>query len=453
MPPVPSALREFAIPGDLLVTVPDNPRLMTAFILEERGDWFENEIHFVRHRLRPGMAVVDIGANYGLYTLSCARRVGPEGRVWAYEPASLPRTCLDRSIVANQLPQVRLTGAAISNHCGTARLGIAANAELNRLDESSTQYETVPLTTIDSESARWDRPVDFMKIDAEGEEVRILDGAAQFFTRNDPLLMLEYHESQTDNLPLLTALERLGMSIYRFLPSLDALVPLALAPAQPCLLNIFACRAARAAKLAADGTLVESAAPAPSGGTVRLADWLTARPWRAVFPGLRSASANQALHTALEDTLNGEDPAIPADARLAYKQRALATLKALVDERASLPRLYSAARVAMDLAEQELSVAYLLEAACLIAAEPSVSNLIQEPFLPPDRRHDSLGGSGTAKQILSIMADEALLERTTFSVYFAGRKALPVLLRLAHNPLRSPASEQRLAAARRMLPV
>ena len=453
MPPAPSALREFAIPGDLRVTVPDNPRLMTTFILEERGDWFESEIHFVRHRLRPGMAVVDIGANYGLYTLSCARRVGPEGRVWAYEPASLPRSCLERSIAANHLPQVRLAGAALSDHCGTARLGIASNAELNRLDESSTQYESVPLTTIDAESAMWDRPVDFMKIDAEGEEVRILEGAAQFFTRNDPLLMLEYHESQTDNLPLLTALERLGMSIYRFLPSLDALVPLALAPAQPCLLNIFACRAARAAQLAADGALVESAAAAPSGGTALPADWLAARAWSGAFPGLSSAGTNPALHAALEDTLNGEDPGIPADTRLAYKQRAFTTLKTLVDEHANLPRLFSAARVAMDLAEQELSVAYLLEAARLIAAEPSVSNLVQEPFLPPDRRHDSLGGSGTARQILSIMADEALLERTTFSVYFAGRKALPVLLRLANNPLRSPASERRLAAARRMLPV
>ena len=453
MSPAPSALREFAIPGDLRVTVPDNPRLMTAFILEERGDWFENEIQFVRHRLRPGMVVVDIGANYGLYTLCCARRVGPEGRVWAYEPASLPRSCLERSIAANHLPQVRLAGAALSNHCSTARLGIASNAELNRLDAASTQYETVQLTTIDAESARWDRPVDFMKIEAEGEEVRILEGAAQFFRGNDPLLMLEYHESQTDNLPLLAALERLGMSIYRFLPSLEALVPLALAPSQPCLLNIFACRAGRAEQLAADGALVKSAAPAPSGGTAQLADWFAARAWSGAFPGLQSASANQALHTALEDSLNGEDPKIPATARLAYKQRAFTTLKALVDEHANLPRLFSAARAAMDLAEQELSVAYLQEAARLIAAEPSVSNLVQEPFLPPDRRHDSLGGSGTAKQILSIMTDEALLERTTFSVYFAGKKALPILLRLAHNPLRSAASERRLATARRILPV
>lgn len=453
MPPVPSALREFAIPGDLRVTVPDNPRLMTTFILEERGDWFESEIHFVRHRLRPGMAVVDIGANYGLYTLSCARRVGPEGRVWAYEPASLPRSCLERSIAANHLPQVRLAGAALSDHCGTARLGIATNAELNRLDTSSTQYETVPLTTLDAEAATWDRPVDFMKIDAEGEEVRILEGATMFFAANDPLLMLEHHESSTDNLALLDALEQRGMAVYRFLPSLDALVPLALAPSRPCLLNIFACRAGRAAQLAAEGTLVAAAAPTPSGGTARLADRIAASRWSEGFPGLRAASVNSALHAALEDTLNGENPALPANTRLAYKQRAFVALQSLVGERASLPRLFSAARVAMDLAEQERSVAYLLEAARQIAAAPVAADLVDEPFLPPDRRHDSLENSGTAKQILSIMADEALLERSTFSVYFAGKKALPILLRLAANPLRSAASERRLAAARRMLPV
>jgi len=446
--------RQFDIPGGLKISVPANPSLMTTFILEERGDWFENEIRFVRSRLRPGMAVVDIGANYGLYTLCCARSVGPEGRVWAYEPASLPRGCLAQSVALNRLPQVHISGAALSDHCGSARLGIASNAELNRLDASSTHYETVPLTMIDAEAANWDRPIDFVKIDAEGEEMHILSGASRFLAGNDPLLMLEYHLAEADNPALVAALGALGMSIYRYLPALDVLVPLSLAPSIPCLLNIFACRPARAARLAAAGTLVDAVAVAPAGGTACFTEWFVSRPWsRAFAPGL-AARAGQPLAAALDDALNGEDEHLTTAVRLAYKQRALGALKSLVNQRTTLPRLLSASRLAMDLAEQDLSVAYLQEAVRQIAAAGSdILAVVDEPFLPPDCLHDALGEAGTPKQILSIMADEALLERSTFSIYYAGRKALPVLLRIASNPLRSASSERRLTAARRILPV
>ena len=53
---------------------------MSAYVLLEQEDWFEKEIAFVRRMLRPGMRVIDIGANYGTYTLAMARAVGLEGK-------------------------------------------------------------------------------------------------------------------------------------------------------------------------------------------------------------------------------------------------------------------------------------------------------------------------------------------------------------------------------------
>ncbi len=134
-------MSHYTIPGNLQVTVPDNLRLMTPFILAEQGDWFEREIHFVRRLLTPGMAVVDVGANFGLYTLTCAHLVGPQGRVWAYEPASFPRYCLASSIEANGLPQVQLIGKALSDHIGFGRLGIVPNSELSSLNEARQMGE------------------------------------------------------------------------------------------------------------------------------------------------------------------------------------------------------------------------------------------------------------------------------------------------------------------------
>ncbi len=186
-----TATRSYPVAGNLSVTAPDDIKLLTPYVLTEQGDWFESEIHFVRRFLQPGMGVVDIGANFGLYTLTAARAVGPSGWVASFEPASLPRSCLTHSLQANALANVTLHGQALSNQVGSAHLSLATNSELNTLGGTDTAGETVPLTTLDAASASWSRPVHFLKLDAEGEELRILEGAQHFFAAHDPLVLFE----------------------------------------------------------------------------------------------------------------------------------------------------------------------------------------------------------------------------------------------------------------------
>ena len=69
------------------ICVPAAPSI-TTYTLIEQEDWFEKEIAFARRTLRPGARAIDIGANCGTYTLAMAQAVGPEGRVWAYEPTN-----------------------------------------------------------------------------------------------------------------------------------------------------------------------------------------------------------------------------------------------------------------------------------------------------------------------------------------------------------------------------
>jgi len=89
----------------------------------------------------------------------------------------------------------------------------------------------------------------------------------------------------------------------------------------------------------------------------------------------------------------------------------------------------------------------------LLSDNVDMTALLPEPFLPPDRRHDDLDPQvSSALDVLSIMVDEPLLERSAFSIYFAGENALFTLQRVAQNPLCSPRSERRLAAARCLLP-
>src|SRR5690242_20206095 len=79
------------------LAVPPTLAAITAYVLLEQEDWFEKELPFLLRWLRPGMTVIDIGANVGVYSLPLARRVAPHGHVFAYEPGSQPRAMLERS--------------------------------------------------------------------------------------------------------------------------------------------------------------------------------------------------------------------------------------------------------------------------------------------------------------------------------------------------------------------
>ena len=157
------------------VVVPDSIDLMTPYVLAEQNDWFEDELKFLRHVLRPGERVIDIGANYGVFALCMARAVGASGRVWAFEPASATASMLASGIAANEFSQVVLERRALSNRSGTAELSLNNHSELNSLvrgDNPGSSVETVGLTTLDECLERYEwRDIAFVKIDAGGTAI------------------------------------------------------------------------------------------------------------------------------------------------------------------------------------------------------------------------------------------------------------------------------------------
>src|ERR1700751_3958981 len=180
------------------ICVPASPSI-TTYTLIEQEDWFEKEIAFVRRLLRPGMRAIDVGANYGTYTLAMAKAVGASGRVWAYEPASATARYLRNTIGRNGLAQVEMCQAALSDRPGVGRLHLDTQVELNRLTADGNGEE-VSLTTLDSEdlSRSWE-PVDFIKIDDEGGELDIIRGGETFFAEQSPLVMFERRAADREN--------------------------------------------------------------------------------------------------------------------------------------------------------------------------------------------------------------------------------------------------------------
>src|SRR5258708_36382313 len=106
------------------IVVPDALDLITPYVLREQQDFFEDELPFVRQLLQPGQNVIDIGANYGVYTLPMAQKGGAGGPVWAFEPAASTAQYLARGIAENGLGHVNLEQKAKARASGSAQLAI-----------------------------------------------------------------------------------------------------------------------------------------------------------------------------------------------------------------------------------------------------------------------------------------------------------------------------------------
>jgi FkbM family methyltransferase len=245
------------------VVVPRSLAVISTYVLLEQERWFEKEIDFVAAYLKPGMSVVDVGANVGVYALSMARSVGPHGHVYAFEPCSETRDFLDAGIKANGLTNVTVSSTALSDQLGQAVLGHGMSSELHSLTTDGPG-EPVMLTTLDAEDAagRWQR-VDFLKLDAEGAEEKILAGAHGFFKRHAPLVMFEVKAGSTINTGLVEAFRALDFAVFRSLPEAALLVPSDILDGFE--LNLFAVPRYQVAALATSGFLItELAAWQPS---------------------------------------------------------------------------------------------------------------------------------------------------------------------------------------------
>src|SRR5918993_1180472 len=250
---------ELKLTDAVTLAVPASLHSVTTYVLLEQERWFEKEMDFLRRWLRPGMTVIDIGANHGVYSLPMARLVGPTGQVFAYEPGSETRVLLERSRDLNAATNLDISPLALSDGEREGRLVFGSSSELHALGDSGAG-EAVRITSLDREDAARDWPSpDFVKIDAEGEEERIVSGGRNFFARHSPLIMFEIKAGEKVNEHLRALFPAMGYRLFRQLGGAPVLVPDD--PQQPIdgyELNLFAAKPDRANALSQQGLLVEA---------------------------------------------------------------------------------------------------------------------------------------------------------------------------------------------------
>lgn len=145
----------------------------------------------------PGQSFLDVGANIGVLTVAMSRAAGPTGRVLAMEPQPRVYCLLTETLALNGCANAAPVQALVSDTCGAASFFVSAATELGVgssmfASEAGMTELRVPTVSID---ALYEAParLDFLKIDAEGAEHRILRGAGAVLARCRPLVQVEVH--------------------------------------------------------------------------------------------------------------------------------------------------------------------------------------------------------------------------------------------------------------------
>ncbi len=157
---------------------------------------YEPEVVTLFHKyLKPGMSVVDIGANIGYFSILSASLVGPEGHVIAVEPNAENVRLLEMSRRANDFQNLEIMLMAASDRNGLLVLNAGESngttASLNANPDLLKGATLVPSVRLDSLIPR-DRKLDFLKIDVEGAEQLALKGAAETLSLHKPVIVSEF---------------------------------------------------------------------------------------------------------------------------------------------------------------------------------------------------------------------------------------------------------------------
>lgn len=179
------------------------------------------ETSFLDRLVRPGDAFIDVGANIGFYSVRCAVA---GAIVAAFEPTTRAADAIDvNAALAGVGHRVRVERCAIADDDGEA--WFCDGGDVGNALGSSGSGRLVPVRRLDSLAGAIAAPmahgITVLKVDAEGADLRVLEGAKRFIDSRRPILLVEAWDGGRD---LRALLERIGYSAFVARPS--GIVPL-----------------------------------------------------------------------------------------------------------------------------------------------------------------------------------------------------------------------------------
>jgi FkbM family methyltransferase len=160
---------------------------------------------YLKSVLRQGDVVIDVGANFGFHTILASRLVGNTGRVMAFEPSPENLKLLRYHCGANFLRNVQVYPDAVGNVANSSvefvlvdggkhsSNSLTIAGEVPHISEQQKTVIQVPMTTIDETCRKTGVRPKLIKIDVEGAELFVLEGARQVIEQDRPIILIGVH--------------------------------------------------------------------------------------------------------------------------------------------------------------------------------------------------------------------------------------------------------------------
>ena len=161
-------------------------------------------LRWIADTLRPGDVFFDVGAHQGWMSMVAARRVGPKGSVAAFEPSPALVEFLSYHKRVNGFSQISIIPKAVSNRDeaatafhlvgdGNSFMNSLSGTEIKEVSPGDRSVIQVEAITLDAYSQQSGLIPDLIKIDTEGSELWVCEGARQLLAQHQPVLILATH--------------------------------------------------------------------------------------------------------------------------------------------------------------------------------------------------------------------------------------------------------------------
>lgn len=188
--------------------------------LDLYGEFSELEGALFEQLLMPGDVVVEAGANIGAHTVHLSKLVGMYGKLYAFEPQRIIFQMLCANIALNNLPNVYVHQVGLGHTPGSLHvpsLNYGGNGNFGGISLTEKCIgEKVQVHTLDELGLT---SLKLFKIDVEGMERDVLEGAKQTISRQRPFIYVE-NDRKDKSAALIQYLDSLGYEMYWHMPPL-----------------------------------------------------------------------------------------------------------------------------------------------------------------------------------------------------------------------------------------
>lgn len=204
--------------------------LMSGYFFMGESNPYETKI--LRKMLQKGDTFFDVGAHIGVYSLNAAQVVGSSGTVVAFEPNPACYASLDENININKFKNIKVEKIALAEKEGSFDfwLGddmggsfIKQNTERLTIDRKVTKTKVNAITLDQYCATKKIKKITLMKIDVEGAEMQVLQGAMRTLKTVGPDLIIEViddtlQKNKSSKKEVFSFLESFGYHSYSFTP-------------------------------------------------------------------------------------------------------------------------------------------------------------------------------------------------------------------------------------------